>query len=513
MIAKRKKKNQSGFSTLEILMAMFVLILALTAVVSVSFGNQSLIVDSRTNAEALNIAQGLLEKAQADSRKDFNLVNPVAATTTADGFVYRLDVVQTDNFTKLATAYVDFPEDRGRRGNTRLSAIVANFNNAVGGDTCSSILLPDAGAWKNPQIKNTFSNFAFLADVSDNFPVTDVDAYKNKLYVTVNNSSAATTTVPTFFILDSSNPAAIQPIAAVDNDLANQSGINAVAVAEDPAAVKTYAYTANASGVSSTGQLQIIDVTNAGSPLVKYSLKLPNVTGSQSVGNSIFYKNGFVYLGLKATLNGPEFHIIDVHDPLAPAEVGHWPATGNLGNDINAIYVRDRYAYLATPNSKNLIVLDISNASAPVLAGSYSDGGGNNGKSVFMVGESLYLGRTVGGTELSILDESVPATTTPPLLGSKADIDLSVDGIIVRGKSAPANSAGFPAIAFLATPSDFKALDISDPTAVSAWGSGISLSGISGNAQFEPVLDCEGNNFFIGSTDASKNGYLSIIAP
>lgn len=80
----RQRKYQSGFLTLEMLMAMFILILALTAVISVSFGSQSMIVDSRINAEALNIAQSLLKKAQADSRKDFNLVNPINATTTDD---------------------------------------------------------------------------------------------------------------------------------------------------------------------------------------------------------------------------------------------------------------------------------------------------------------------------------------------------------------------------------------------------------------------------------------------
>ncbi len=76
---------QKGFSTLEMLLAMSILILVLTAVILVSFGNQAMIIDSQTNAEALNIAQGLLEKAQPDSRKDFNLVNPVATTTTDDG--------------------------------------------------------------------------------------------------------------------------------------------------------------------------------------------------------------------------------------------------------------------------------------------------------------------------------------------------------------------------------------------------------------------------------------------
>ncbi len=83
----QKKHDQSGFSTLEILLAMFIFIMAITAVIGVSFGNQSMIIDGQANTEAINIAQGLMEKAQADARKDFNLVNPVSAATV-DRFTY-----------------------------------------------------------------------------------------------------------------------------------------------------------------------------------------------------------------------------------------------------------------------------------------------------------------------------------------------------------------------------------------------------------------------------------------
>ncbi len=73
--------------------------------------------------------------------------------------------MQTDYFTKLVTATVEFPEDSGRRGTTVLSAVVTNFNNAVGGDTCSSILLPNAEAWKDPKIKNTINtDFSIIAE-------------------------------------------------------------------------------------------------------------------------------------------------------------------------------------------------------------------------------------------------------------------------------------------------------------------------------------------------------------
>ncbi|MCU0653166.1 MAG: hypothetical protein MUD10_02810 [Candidatus Pacebacteria bacterium] len=330
----RFRTSQKGFSALEILIAMFLLVLTLTAVVALSFGSQTMIADSRSNNEALDIAKGLLEKSQADSRKDFNLVNPVGQVSDADGFTYRVDVEQTDYFAKLITAVVEFPEDTVRYGATALSVLVTNYNNAVGGDTGSSVMLPDAAHWTDPEQKNTFSNFSSLTGVADNYPITDVDAYRGKLYVTVGKTSATTT--PTFFVfnINVNNPddPKLEALGNLDNDPTRLTGLNAVAVAQDPSTGIAYAYVASASNVNK--QLQIIDVSANPPQLVKSV----EATG-HAHGNSIFYKNGYIFLGLKAASSTPEFSIIDVRKPLLAGEVGHWPVTGGLGHDINNIYV------------------------------------------------------------------------------------------------------------------------------------------------------------------------------
>lgn len=509
---KVKKNNlqirQSGFLTLEILIAMTILIMMLAVVVMVSFGNQTMVINSQTNAEALNIAQGMLEKAQADGRKDYNLVNPIS-DSTIDGFVSRISVEQTDLFTKLVTASVEFPEDNGLRGTTTLSSIVTNFNNAVGGDTCSSVILPDADAWKNPNVEEKFAGFSSLTGISDNYPITDIDAYKGKLYVTIGRTTSSNT--PTLFVFNIDDSDVDDPelnfINSIDNDTTKVGGINAVVVAEDISTQNNYAYIAN----QGSKQLQIVNLDV--SPMTINSLALPGA----SYGNSIYYKNGYIYLGLQSSTSAPEFRIIDVHKPNFPSEVGHWPATGSLNNDINNIYVSGRYAYLATADSRNLIVLDISNVSSPVEVGSFS-GGGNHGKSIFQAGDILYLGRTDGGAELSILNESDPATTAPEVLDSDSTINETVEGVIVRGKlNTPVDSTVSqtpPALAFLLTRSKFKVLDVSNLHSIGPWGDESLPSGTFGNlTTFEPVLDCEGNNFFVGSNDNSDNGYISIITP
>jgi hypothetical protein len=203
-------------------------------------------------------------------------------------------------------------------------------------------------------------------------------------------------------------------------------------------------------------------------------------------------------------------------------DVSHWPV-GHLGHDINAIYVRDRYAYLAAAGRKNLIILDIGNVSVPVEMGSFGDVGNNNGKTVALVGSTLYLGRTeaVGndGLKFYIFDAGNPEAGTPSVLSFSSNVDKSVDAIVVRGKSEPGNSSLFPALAFLLTPSKLNILDVSDPENIIDWGNRPFEAGTFGSSRFEPVFDCENNHFYIGSTDDSANsggygrgkGYISAV--
>lgn len=523
---------------MEMLVAMTILILVLSAVVLVSFGNQSIIVDSQTSKEALNMAQELLESEQSLARDDFKLVLPTSTTAVLGGLVYNKKVEITnatdtatsrpDYFTKKITATVSWTGEHSRSQSVSLSALVTNFNNAIGGETCNSFLSPNANAWKKhwqaSDIKNVTTDLAALAGVAGVFPITDIDAYKNKLYVTTNNSSV---NQETFFIFDISDPAS--PVLGhggadkIDNATSSNSGLNAVAVAESANGNgKVYAFVASASGVAK-GQLQIIDV-GVSPPQVVKTYKASGVTGSTGVGNSIFYKDGFVYLGLKATGsgNGPEFHIIDVHAFLSNPSNPPLPSDSYpIGNDINAIVVKGKYAYLATPNSQELIVLDVSNPAdikdASPLWG-YNAAGSGHGKSLYLTGDSLYLGRTTpsAGPEFYILNNSdpinIPANNPSP---SAITINNSVDGVAVRAGLDLAAPAVLHNLAFLLTKTQLQIWDTNDLapwTPAKSAAEFLSLPA-SGSANFEPVLDCEGNNFFVGSNDAGDRGNLFVIAP
>src|SRR3989338_2305791 len=72
-------RNQKGFSTLEILLAFFVLSLTVGAIISLVFGGQSVAVDSQTYSEAAHKGQAMLEDARATAKGNFNLVKQIAS--------------------------------------------------------------------------------------------------------------------------------------------------------------------------------------------------------------------------------------------------------------------------------------------------------------------------------------------------------------------------------------------------------------------------------------------------
>ena len=215
-----------------------------------------------------------------------------------------------------------------------------------------------------------------------------------------------------------------------------------------------------------------------------------------------------MFIGLTKTGTGPEFNIIDVHNTSTPTLVGSYP----VGYDINSIFVRGTYAYLAHPTDsfastpEQLTVLDISNPGLPTRVSGYKapDNQGN-GRHIFTVGKNLYFGRTVTSTtnrEFYILDNSDPEVlktnnpNSPEPLGYK--INSSVGGLIVRD---------FLAFVLKGTaggtrPGQLQILDISNPDTPVNYLSPIPLPNTTAGVANES-MDCEGNTMYISSVPAT----------
>lgn len=507
--------SSRGTSTLEILIAFAILTLTLTAAVMVIFENQSVALDAQMSNEALYKAQALLEHERMLSRQNFGSV--VSLPAAVDGtFTPAVDVQTLDASTKKILSTVSWA-NTGRILSVQLSTLVTDFTN---NNFCGA---PLSGDWKDPQ----HYDFPTAALMPKNSPsgvgLSDIKAYQQKLYLAAYSTAS---NADTFYIFTEPSDPTQQPtyLGSVDNAPSiSSAGLNAIAL-DGAYAFAANGYNANyttCSVSSSCAQLQVIDVHDAAHPTVVKNIKVPGVTGmgGQAVGWSIFYDDGYVYLGLVKAGSGAEFNIFDVGGGGGAASPTNpmWKGSFTVGRTINSIRVQNNFAYLATDdNSRELVVLDVSDKTNPTLASIFNAPGSTNfgyGYDAYPLGTTIYFGRTYVGTapEFYILDGTNP-TSTPPILGSE-DIGTtanpdSVNSLLVRGS-----------LAFFITNSQFQIWNIADPKNIYPWSSSgatntfLSLSAMNADGS-GGVLTCSGNTLYAAIQSSTPNSdSLSVITP
>jgi Tfp pilus assembly protein PilV len=501
-----------GSSTIEILIAFAVFTLSITAVISLFFGNQNIALDTQLNDEALYKAQALLEKARIDGQEDFyGLTNFSQSDSIYNKTITYSDV---DADTKKAVSNVSWSVG-GKNLFITLSSLLTNAVVIASGDTCNPTL---AGNWKSP-VNQTWEfgkDLVVPNDTSSGYPITDVKAFGRKLYVTVNNTHGNNNGTFFAFTIDTSNPTKPAFIYGIDNDpdAGSSEGLNAIAIGG------RYAYVANARQIDFShacssglcGQLQVIDLSGTPAQVIK-TFQIPSVTGKngQSIGKSVFYKSGIVYLGLAKTPDvtsaDTEFNIIDVGGgghggtPQNPVFIGGY----QVGAAVNAIYVKDGYAYLAIPDSGNdaedVTVIDVSTDAkrvSPARFAGYNGAGGSNGESLQVLNDKIYLGRTYGTNEFYKLN--APSATYITSIDVGSGNGTTINGLQIRDH-----------LAFFLTGDQFQVWDLNTnqpwtPSAVTSEflnipvGSGTSLS-------------CTGNSLYAGSLPSNDKGYITVISP
>src|SRR3989344_7111259 len=281
---KNIKCGKSGFATFEILLAMALIISVITVILPLLAGEQSLTIASETDQEATYKAKELLENARAASVLDFNSVASIPIGPDTDPFYNKsLDVEDIDSFTKKVTSNVSW-NNGSQNLSVNLTTLLTQVN--IGGDTCNPVL---TGDWTDPQKLGS-------VDVGESNGATDVDVISKKAYLT---SIPNANNKPNFYIVDVSDPNNLISMGSIDtNGPSNKVGLASVHVAGK------YAYVAN---MSLTSQLQVIDISDPNNPVEILGARRDVVTlaGDTAVGNSIFYHDKKIYLGLTKS-DGPE---------------------------------------------------------------------------------------------------------------------------------------------------------------------------------------------------------------
>ncbi len=417
---------------MEILVALTIFVLTITAIIFLSSGSQSVSIDTELNNQTIYKAKEQLENARATAKNNFGSL--VSASSADNGFLKELIVENLGAYEKKVTSKVSWQITPSRILKTELATIISDWKSAVavGGDTGGGGI---SGDWKNPRTLGS-------VDMGPGNSATGLDVINKIVYL---STEASDSKKPDFYIIDATNG----QNPSVRSSINTGPGLNAVDVAGH------YAYVANQDDSS---QLQIIDVNNLNSPNLAASFKLPEASG---IGNSIFYYNQKIYIGTKKA-TGPEFFIIDVTNPTNLISLG----SKEINADVNAIYIKNNIAYLAVSNEYELKIFNINNPAQITEIGSFNaPGDSEDGKSLDLVNDKLYLGRTVGGNhadhhELHILN--VSNLSSIQNLGSK-DLTADLNSLKIRDY-----------LAFLATSDsnkEFQVWNISDPANIAFWSS------------------------------------------
>ena len=414
-----------GASILEVLIAIAILTLAISAAVMLSFASQSLEVDTDTSHEALFMAKEVLEEARADSRENFNSVVDSLPTLT-DIYTNKLLVRDDTTCRKTATSTITWNVSPLRTQTIELTTIFTDVAGSFpkGGD-CDFEPVAD---WDNPI---TAASVGIGGQGA-----TDIDVLDSIIYITSDPSASSK---DDFFIyqFDSST--------LTLTELSSFNIIDGLVSLISLDTADNIAYIANG---ETTRQLMIMSVSDKSNPEITASTSLPFMTTGRA--RSIFYLDNKVYIGTQYLACPPtcdpeqnnELHIYDVSDPYAPV----WLGSENVNHNVNDIVVRGDYAYIASSdNNGELRIYNISNPADITFTGLFdanlTASDIEDGLSLYLIGNKIYLGRERASNPsekdfyvIDITDPSSPAELGSKNLGLNPGTD--VVGVVVKGKLA-----------------------------------------------------------------------------
>ena len=396
MALSMDNKNR-GMILSEILLAGAIISIALASVVIVVGGLQSMMINLQNGFEAELKAKQEISLAQLTN------FNDLVSYQKIDGiFTTTFSVEYRNAFTTNVSVDVFWLEGSSKKHRIINDQIV-DRENASGALDCD---------WLDNTKGNLVPiNFGIL-NADDNNPITDISILGNFAYV---SADGATSSLPDLYVVDVHDIKKPKIISHLNTG----PGIASVAAAGH------YVFAANAGSY----QMQIVDVTDPTHPALVAQAKLPGaiISGAAGFGQSVHFFDNKMYVGLVKNA-GPEFYVIDVHNPPSPIALGSY----EIGSTVNDIDVQGSRATVVSPGQTSVTLLDISNPLVISKIDSISfDGWQTQGvQSVEMFGPRIVTGRTLGGfyspySEFMVLDRNRLSSTTASL-----KISASIENII-----------------------------------------------------------------------------------
>jgi len=388
-----------GSLTLEVLIALALLVTTLTGVTLMAFSGNYLARDTALSSGSIYQNSSYLEKMTARIKAYWY---DVRESGFPEGTFIEKNISRCMKNVRIETLQT---LEKGRAYTAHLETFVGSEDEARALDyTCDPF--PLSSSFSSLESRSTLT----LTDATTTaIAIRTID---DKRYAILTSSSNIPTT-PDFYIIDITNTNAPVLVASLDTG----SGIHDMAVSGRHAYVLTK---------DNTKQLAVIDFAELTHPTIVATRSLPNITSTCTpstkiclAGTSIFYYDGLIYIGTRYIAFGTnsthnnEFHIYCVSDTryssCAPANP-LWLGSLNINHNINDITVAGSFAYLATSdNTGELMIVDISDPThlthpdaTKMKFDIKTTGNGastEDATSVFVLGTHTYLGRArVNGT-------------------------------------------------------------------------------------------------------------------
>lgn len=391
LTAKEESIGDSGQSLVEILIALTIFSLVMSATALLFFSGQNFLGASFQSRKAIEKAHDGVEALRFIRDENWtNLTNGLHGltftgskwqlTSTPDwseDFKRTVSISTDIDGLKHIDLTVQWHEPTEGTKSIELAQLLAPLEQGISGD------------WGSPCILST-------ADGGTGSKGTDVFYSNGKAYVTSSAASAGKEDLFIFDVTDTSHPTLL-------GSLNIEQGLKSVTVSGN------YAYVIE----DGSSDFFVVDVTNSAAPV-----KIAKINLNNAAGKYVMVRGNYVYATTAQSSANPEFFVIDVSTPGSPSVV----ASLEIGADVNEVNVLQNIAYLATSaDGKELDLIDVSDPLNPfeISNGYYDAVGSADGRAVQAKNKQrIYLGRTDStNNNFLILDASDPSNIT--LRGSK----------------------------------------------------------------------------------------------
>ncbi len=316
---------------------------------------------------------------------------------------------QLSNNREVASSFTNSFIGRGVKlftSSNGLLASITDWQNGFGQKTCRGLYAD--------RLRNVQSGEAESLEL-DGMNVASAMVVRGRyMYLATNSGS---TTDPDLYIISLADQRNLSVISKIDTG----PGLTSLAVA---------GYTLFTANTSINSQAQAVDIGDPIHPLLKWSFKVPGSQGtSTALGKAVVSNGNQVFLGTAKNASSELFSL--------DAETGQLLAEREMGTGVNGLFLNHSLLYVTSPIDPELLVFDTS-AALQLVTHYDAPGGSGNGKSVEIVNDDIYLGRTLGGNELmhlSVEDQYESSASMTIVKKSDAKIGATVDAMIASENS------------------------------------------------------------------------------